>query len=172
MASMAAWLMVELWQLTGIDGDSAGLLSSTAPALSMRGLLLAAVIVGSIGAVLDVAISISSTMAELFLYDPEISGRRLWQGGISVGKEILGSMINTLLLAYLGSSLPFAVLIAMEGADLLALLNDPHITQEILRSLAGTMGLLLTIPLTALTAVWWLGRKRRKKPEPESPCST
>ncbi|MEA4880282.1 MAG: YibE/F family protein, partial [Synergistaceae bacterium] len=75
-------------------------------------------------------------------------------------KEILGSMINTLLLAYLGSSLPFAVLIAMEGIDLLSLLNDPHIAQEILRSLAGTMGLLLTIPLTALTAVWWLGRRR------------
>ena len=169
-ASAAAWLMVELWQLTGLDGDSAALLSSMAPALSMKGLLLAAIIVGSIGAVLDVAISISSSMAELFLYDPGISGRRLWQGGISVGKEILGSMINTLLLAYLGSSLPFAVLIAMEGIDLLSLLNDPHIAQEILRSLAGTMGLLLTIPLTALTAVWWLGRRRKGREEKKAPA--
>ena len=163
-ASAASWLMVDLWQLTGLDGDSAALLSSMAPALSMKGLLLAAVIIGSIGAVLDVAISISSSMAELFAYDPAISGRRLWQGGISVGKEILGSMINTLLLAYLGSSLPFVVLIAMEGIDLLSLLNDPHIAQEILRSLAGTMGLLLTIPLTAMTAVWWLGRRRGNRP--------
>lgn len=170
-ASAAAWLMVELWQLTGLDGDSAALLSSLTPALSMKGLLLAAVIIGSIGAVLDVAISISSSMAELFLYDPGISGIRLWQGGISVGKEILGSMINTLLLAYLGSSLPFVVLIAMEGVDLLSLLNDPHIAQEILRSLAGTMGLLLTIPLTALTAVWWLGLRRGKLSEPNGSSS-
>ncbi len=169
-ASAAAWLMVELWQLTGLDGDSAALLSSMAPALSMKGLLLAAIIVGSIGAVLDVAISISSSMAELFLYDPGISGRRLWQGGISVGKEILGSMINTLLLAYLGSSLPFAVLIALEGIDLLSLLNDPHIAQEILRSLAGTMGLLLTIPLTALAAVWWLGRRRKGSEGKKAPA--
>ncbi len=163
-ASAAAWLMLELWQLTGLDGESAALLSSTSPFLSMKGLLLAAVMVGSIGAVLDVAISISSSMAELFAYDPEISGGRLWQGGISVGKEILGSMINTLLLAYLGSSLPFVVLIATEGADFLGLLNDPHIAQEILRSLAGTMGLLLTIPLTAAAAVWRFGHIKREKP--------
>ncbi|GAB1486008.1 hypothetical protein MASR2M79_10550 [Aminivibrio sp.] len=90
-----------------------------------------------------------------------------------MGKEILGSMINTLLLAYLGSSLPFAVLIAMEGIDLLSLLNDPHIAQEILRSLAGTMGLLLTIPSLPSRRSGGSageGREGRKKgPAPDRP---
>jgi uncharacterized membrane protein len=150
--------MVGLWQLTGLENDSAVLLFSVAPHLELRGLLLAAVMVGGIGAVLDVAVSVTSSMAELYSYDPSIPLRRLWRAGINVGSDVLGSMINTLILAYLGSSLPFVVLISMEGPDLVALLNDPHIAQEILRSVAGTVGLLLTIPVTAGAGVWWIAR--------------
>ena len=133
-------------------------LYSVAPPLELRGLLLAAVMVGAIGAVLDVAVSVTSSMAELYSYDPSIPLRRLWRAGINVGSDVLGSMINTLILAYLGSSLPFVVLISMEGPDVIALLNDPHIAQEILRSVAGTVGLLLTIPVTAGAGVWWIAR--------------
>lgn len=157
-ASVTGWIMVGLWQLTGLENDSAVLLFSVAPHLELRGLLLAAVMVGGIGAVLDVAVSVTSSMAELYSYDPSIPLRRLWRAGINVGSDVLGSMINTLILAYLGSSLPFVVLISMEGPDLVALLNDPHIAQEILRSVAGTVGLLLTIPVTAGAGVWWIAR--------------
>jgi uncharacterized membrane protein len=159
-ASITGWLMVALWQLTGLENDSAVLLFSVAPHLELRGLLLAAVMVGAIGAVLDVAVSVTSSMAELYSYDPSIPIRRLWQAGINVGSDVLGSMINTLILAYLGSSLPFVVLIAMEGPDFTALVNDPHIAQELLRSVAGTVGLLLTIPVTASVGSWWIWRSR------------
>jgi uncharacterized membrane protein len=151
-------MMIALWQLTGLENDSAVLLFSVAPHLELRGLMLAAVMVGAIGAVLDVAISVTSSMAELYSYDPSIPLKRLWRAGLNVGSDVFGSMINTLILAYLGSSLPFVVLIAMEGPDLIALLNDPHIAQEILRSVAGTVGLLLTIPVTAGAGVWWIAR--------------
>ncbi len=157
-ASMTGWIMVALWQLTGLENDSALLLFSLVPWMELRGLLLAAVMVGAIGAVLDVAISVTSTMAELYSYDPDITLRRLWQAGINVGSDVLGSMINTLILAYLGSSLPFVVLIVLEGPDMTALLNDPHIAQEFLRSVAGTVGLLLTIPVTATAGIWWMSR--------------
>jgi len=157
-ASVTGWTMIALWQLTGLENDSAVLLFSVSPHLELRGLMLAAVMVGAIGAVLDVAISVTSSMAELYSYDPSIPLRRLWRAGLNVGSDVLGSMINTLILAYLGSSLPFVVLIAMEGPDLIALLNDPHIAQEILRSVAGTVGLLLTIPVTAGAGVWWIAR--------------
>lgn len=157
-ASLTGWGMVVLWQLTGLESESAVLLSSVSPNLSLQGVLLAAVMVGSIGAVLDVAVSVTSAMAELYEYDPSIPWRRLWKSGLHVGSDVLGSMINTLILAYLGSSLPFVVLVATEGADFVGLLNDPHIAQEILRSVAGTVGLLLTIPVTAAAGGWWVRR--------------
>ncbi|MCR5347832.1 MAG: YibE/F family protein [Fretibacterium sp.] len=146
-------LMVRLWQLTGLAGEGSALLASTLPGIDMQGILLSAVLVGAIGAVLDVGISVTASLAELVDYDPDIPLGRLWQAGVNVGSEVLGSMINTLILAYLGSSLPMAVLISSAGVNMLGLLNDPYIGQEIVQSLAGTTGLLLTIPITAFVFV-------------------
>ena len=154
--------MVFVWQLNGLSGEGAALLASTLPEIDIRGILLASLLIGAIGAVLDVGISITASMAELVDYDPDIPLRRLWQAGTSVGGEVLGSMINTLILAYLGSTLPMAVLISSAGADVIGLLNDPYIGQEIVQSLAGTAGLLLTIPMTALFFVVQEGWQRRR----------
>ena len=154
--------MVFVWQLNGLSGEGAALLASTLPEIDIRGILLASLLIGAIGAVLDVGISITASMAELVDYDPDIPLRRLWEAGTSVGGEVLGSMINTLILAYLGSTLPMAVLISSAGADVIGLLNDPYIGQEIVQSLAGTAGLLLTIPMTALFFVVQEGWQRRR----------
>ncbi|MBQ9582326.1 MAG: YibE/F family protein, partial [Synergistaceae bacterium] len=143
-------LMVYLWQLMGLASDGAALLASTLPGIDMRGILLSAILIGAIGAVLDVGISVSASMAELVDYDPEIPLGRLFLAGINVGSEVLGSMINTLILAYIGSSLPMAVLISSAGVNYIGLMNDPYVAQELAQSLAGTVGLLLTIPMTAL----------------------
>ena len=92
-------------------------------------------------------------MSEFVDYDPDIPLDRLLLAGLNVGTEVLGSMINTLILAYMGSSLPMAVLICSAGVELTGILNDPYISQEIVQSLAGTLGLLLTIPATAFSFV-------------------
>lgn len=160
--------MVLVWQLNGLAGEGAALLASTSPHIDIRGILLASILIGAIGAVLDVGISITASMAELVDYDPGIPLRRLWAAGINVGSEVLGSMINTLILAYLGSALPMTVLISSAGADVVGLLNDPYIAQEIVQSLAGTAGLLLTIPATALSFVVrerWARRARGRGAE-------
>lgn len=141
--------MVYLWQLTGLASDGAALLASTMPGIDMRGILLSAILIGAIGAVLDVGISVTASMAELVDYDPEIPLGRLFLAGINVGSEVLGSMINTLILAYIGSSMPMAILISSAGINFSGLMNDPYIAQELAQSLAGTVGLLLTIPVTA-----------------------
>ena len=146
-------VMVYLWQLNGLAGESATLLASTLPGLNMRGLLLAAVLIGSIGAVLDVSISITASMSEFVDYDNDIPLDRLLLAGLNVGSEVLGSMINTLILAYMGSALPMAVLISSSGVEISGLLNDPYIAQEIVQSLAGTLGLLFTIPAAAFSFV-------------------
>lgn len=146
-------LMVYLWELSGLAGEGSALLASTLPFLNMRGILLAGVLIGAIGAVLDVGISITASMSEFVDYDEDIPLDRLLLAGLNVGTEVLGSMINTLILAYMGSSLPMAVLICSAGVEISGILNDPYIAQEIVQSLAGTLGLLFTIPATAFTFV-------------------
>jgi len=148
-AFIIGYFMVELWQLSGLAGEGASLLATTMIGIDMRGLLLASVLIAAVGAVLDVGISITAAMSELVEYDAAIKLSRLWSAGIRVGTEILGSMINTLILAYLGTSLPIAILISNAGPDFLGLMNDPYVGQEIVQSLAGTAGLVLTIPITA-----------------------
>ncbi|MDR1049230.1 MAG: YibE/F family protein [Synergistaceae bacterium] len=142
-------LMVGFWRLSGLAGENAPLLLSTLPGIDIRGILLAAVVISAVGAVLDVSVSITATLSELAEHDPGIAPLDLWDSGLRVGTEVLGSMINTLILAYLGSSLPMAVLISSAGADFWGLMNDPYVGQEIVHSVAGTSGLLLTIPITA-----------------------
>ncbi len=146
-------VMVYMWELSGLAGEGSALLASTLPSLNMRGILLTSVLIGSIGAVLDVGISITASMSEFVDYDPDIPLDRLLLAGLNVGSEILGSMINTLILAYIGSTLPMAVLICSAGPEFFGILNDPYIAQEIVQSLAGTLGLLLTIPATAFSFV-------------------
>ena len=153
--------MVYLWELNGLAGEGAALLASTLPTMNMRGLLLASVLIGSIGAVLDVSISITASMAEFVDYDNDIPLDRLLLAGLNVGSEVLGSMINTLILAYMGSALPMAVLISSSGVELSGLLNDPYIAQEIVQSLAGTLGLLFTIPASAFSFVLQESLRRR-----------
>ena len=127
----------------------------------MRGILLSSILVGAIGAVLDVGVSITASMSEFVDYDPDIHLDRLLLAGLNVGKEVLGSMINTLILAYIGSSLPMAILISSGGVNITGILNDPYIGQEIIQSLAGTLGLLFTIPVTAFFFVIQEGFRRR-----------
>ncbi len=159
---LVGYVVVKLWQLSGIASDGAALLASTLPGIDMQGILLASVLIGAIGAVLDVGISITASMSEFVDYDPEIALDRLLIAGLNVGNEVLGSMINTLILAYIGSSLPMAVLISSSGINLTGLLNDPYIAQEIVQSLAGTLGLLFTIPATAFAFVIQEGLRRKE----------
>jgi uncharacterized membrane protein len=145
-------LMVGFWRLSGLAGESAPLLASTIPGIDIRGILLSSVVIGAVGAVLDVSVSITAALSELAehgLAGGGIAPFGLWASGLRVGTEVLGSMINTLILAYLGTSLPMAILISSAGADFWGLMNDPYVGQEVVHSVAGTSGLLLTIPVTA-----------------------
>jgi len=111
---------------------TASILGSTLPGIDLRGILLASIIIGASGAVLDVAVSVTSAMAEMKDYNPEISVQDLFQAGLNVNSLVLSLLI-------------------LEAEPIpIALLNDAVISEEVIRALAGTAGLLLTIPLTAL----------------------
>jgi len=152
-ALLFGWFSVILLDLSGLSTESGSLLASTLPELDLKGILLSSIIIGASGAVLDVAISITSSMAEMKDYNPKIPSADLFKAGINVGKEVLGSMVNTLVFAYFGNSLVLALLITEAEPVPIALLNNPSVAEEIVRGLAGTAGLLLTIPLTALFGV-------------------
>jgi len=157
-ASLLGGISIFFWQVSGLAIEGGPLLVSVLPGIDMEGILLASVIIGSIGAVLDVAISITSSMSELYEYDNRISSARLMKAGLNVGKDILGSMINTLILAYFGTSLVISLLIIESVPVAWSILNDPMISAELIKGLAGTAGLLLTVPITALVGSWWIGK--------------
>jgi len=148
-ALLFGWCAIALLHLSGLSTEGASILGSTLPDIDLRGILLASIIIGASGAVLDVAVSVTSAMAEMKDYNPDMPPADLFQAGVNVGREVLGSMINTLVFAYFGNSLVLSLLIMEAEPIPVALLNDAVVTEEVIRALAGTAGLLMTVPLTA-----------------------
>jgi len=158
-ALLFGWAAVALLNLSGLSTEDTSLLASSVSGIDIRGILIASIIVGASGAVLDVAVSVTSAMSEMRDYDPDISASDLFQAGINVGREILGSMINTLVFAYFGNSLVTSLLILEAEPLPMALFNNAVFAEEVIRALAGTAGLLLTIPLTAVFGVFFLSKR-------------
>lgn len=117
-----------------------------------NGLLFAAILLGALGAVMDVSMSISSALYEIKQVNPSLTGKNLFKSGMNIGRDIMGTMVNTLILAYTGSSLNLLILLLAYNKPLIEILNYDMIVVEIVRALSGTIGLILTIPITALAA--------------------
>lgn len=158
-AILFGWLAIGLLALSGLSTEEASILGSTIPGIDLRGILLASIIIGASGAVLDVAVSVTSAMAEMKDYNPDMPAGDLFQAGLNVGREVLGSMVNTLVFAYFGNSLVISLLILEADPIPIAMLNDAVIGEEVIRALAGTVGLLLTVPLTTAFGVLFAQRK-------------
>lgn len=128
--------------------------------LDMNGLLFAAIIIGALGATMDVAVSIASSLEELITTsDSRLSRKSLIKSGMNIGGDIMGTMTNTLILAYVGSSLPLILLLALNSAQLGYAISWEMISTEVLRALAGSIGLICVVPATAL-ATAFIYRKR------------
>lgn len=115
-------------------------------------LLYAGILLGALGAVMDVCTSISSVIHEIKLSNKDASGLFLFKSGMSVGKDIIGTMSNTLILAYAGASMSVIITFMAYNTNLAEVINQEVISVEILRSLAGSIGLILSVPLTAFIA--------------------
>ena len=118
--------------------------------INLRAIIFAGIIIGAMGAVMDVAISIASSLWELKEKAAAINFKSLFRSGLNIGRDILGTMANTLVLAYIGSSLSVVLILSVYSNSLLSLLNSEMIVVEILKTLAGTLGILSAMPLTAL----------------------
>lgn len=140
--------------------------------LDLRGLLLAAFIVGAVGVLDDVTVSQAATVDELAKHSV-LRGRPLFLSALRVGRSHIAATVNTLFLAYLGAGLPLLVLFAVSRQPPASVLNGEIVAVEIVRTLVGSLGIVATVPLTTLIATWLTGvAERRVASAPESPART
>lgn len=129
---------------------------------NFRGLLFSGILMGALGAVMDISMSISSSVSELKEKKPDMSTSELIKSAMKIGQDIMGTMANTLILAYVGGNLYNLILIQSYNLPLYRTLDQDIVAVEILNSLAGSLGLLFTVPITAVTAALLLNRTKNQ----------
>lgn len=149
--SLAVWIGRATY-LTGLSSSEAQMLQYVDGNINFQGLLFAGIMLGALGAILDVGMSVSSAMEQIRETNPAISLPELIKRGMNVGRDMLGTMANTLILAYVGTSLPLLLLFQVHQADFTKIINLDLIATEVVRAMAGSVGLALAVPLTAIIA--------------------
>ena len=144
----------------GLEGMTAPyaetLLFSGNMGLNMRQIFYAAIVIGASGAAMDIAMDISASMSEIKVKKPDIEYKELVKSGFNVGKAVIGTMTTTLLLAYSGSYLALLMLFVSKNTNYVRMLNYKMVASEILRTVTGSIGLVLVAPITAIIAGWIL----------------
>ena len=150
----------KIMRLTGIIDEHSVYLTYYDPPLDLNALIFAMVVIGAMGAVMDVAMDISSSLHELHVKAPALKFNELFNSGITIGRDVMGTMANTLVLAYIGSSLCSIILMLSYSSSLIELLNRESIVVELMNGLIGSMAILLTIPLTSLVCAFIYADKK------------
>lgn len=164
IAGVLAAFAISWMHLTGLDSEEALMLKvTTLSFMNFQEVLFAGIILGSLGAVMDVTISIASTQYEIKNSCPHYGFAEIFKSGINVGRDVMGTMANTLILAYTGSSLPLIFLIlSQNNVSLMRIMNLNIVATEITRALTGSVGLICSIPLTAAITALLLSKKENK----------
>lgn len=129
--------------------------------LKVSGLLVCGVLISALGAVMDVALGIASSVWEMKEQNPDASVGSLFRSGMQIGKDAMGTMANTLILAFAGSSLNMLILVQTYNIPFLQLINTDSIALEVVQSVAGSIGILLTVPLVALISARLMARIKK-----------
>ncbi|MGW0765911.1 YibE/F family protein [Streptomyces sp. NPDC002676] len=138
--------------LTGNTDDSTGLIHGLYPKIDMSGLLLAGVIIGSLGVLDDVTVTQTSAVWELHEANPSMGWRGLYRAGIRIGRDHIASVVNTLVLAYAGAALPLLLLFSIAQSSVGTVANSELVAEEIVRTLVGSIGLVASVPVTTALA--------------------
>lgn len=160
LAAAASWALAAGLKLFGLGGDEAALLQATPlGGIDFRGLLLGGMILGAVGVLDDVTTTQAAAVEELSIADPSLDRRALYLRGLSVGREHVASLINTLFLAYAGVSFPLFLLYRANGGQpLWVFLNGEFVAEEVARTLSGSAALVLAVPIATALAAWRFGR--------------
>ena len=148
-----------LGKLTGLDQDTANLVSLLGHGVDTRGLLLAGTVIGALGVLDDVTVTQTSAVWELRRANPALGFRELYAAGSRIGRDHLASVVNTLVMAYAGTALPLLLAFSLSGRDLGEILTAQQVAQEVVRTLVGSIGLVAAVPITTALAAFVVGRE-------------
>ena len=161
-----SWIFFELASFTGLATEEGITLPIIIDDLDLSALLLGGAMIGALGALDDVTVTQVATVAELKHRNPALSTTELISSGIRVGREHIAATVNTLLLAYVGASMPLLLLFSVSNQSLDIVANSELIAVEIVRTLCGSMGLVAAVPLTTAMAAVLVSRGD-VSPDPE-----
>ncbi|MBV9844722.1 MAG: YibE/F family protein [Kutzneria sp.] len=152
LIGMLGWIFAVVANLTGLDEDTANLITLLGHGVDSRGLLLAGVVIGSVGVLDDVTVTQTSAVWELRRANPSLGWRRLYAAGLRIGRDHMSSSVNTLVMAYAGAGLPLLLAYSVTGRGFADALTAETVAQEVLRTLVGSIGLIASVPITTLLA--------------------
>lgn len=160
LTGIMAIVFSNLSKLTGFGNEDVSFLIGQIPNSSVYNLLLAGMIIGSLGVLDDITISQASIVAELSDANRKLSIWELYRRAMNIGHDHISSLVNTLVLVYAGSALPLLLLFIQSNASPLELLNYEAVAEEVVRTLVGSIGLVTAVPFTTIIAAYWYGNKR------------
>ncbi len=164
ITTLLGWVFTEAMNFTGVATEDAAYLSAiSGGTIDLRGLLLAGLVIGALGVLDDVTVTQAASVWEVYGAHQRISLRSLWASGMRVGKDHVAAVVNTLVLAYVGASLPLFLLITLSDAPLLQSINNEVIAAEIVRSMVGGLGIIAAVPATTFLAAALLIDSRRRE---------
>lgn len=158
VSGLLSMFVIEFASLKGVYGQEGLILWTSNPNLDFKGILTSAMIIAALGAVMDVGMSIASCINEIKQTDPSLNTKSLIKSGMNVGKDIIGTMSNTLILAYIGSSMFLFLL--LENVPMIKFLNLNSVVSEISAALIGSIGIILCVPITAVITSWLVCYKK------------
>ncbi|MBQ4634350.1 MAG: YibE/F family protein [Bacilli bacterium] len=143
-------IMNQILHLTGVTGEEELYLQMLEVKINLKAIIFAAIIISSMGAVMDVSMDIASSLYEIKKHKPNISFKELVKSGLNIGRDIMGTMSNTLILAFIGKSLTTTLLIVTYSSSLAEIFNKELVIIESLEALIGSISILLTAPITSI----------------------
>jgi len=168
LTGVLAWLFVGWSRLTGLTEEGGFLVSALGPGFDLRGLVLGGIIIGSLGVLDDICVGQASAVFELANVNRDLDWRELFSSSLNIGRDHIAAMVNTLLLAYVGASMPLMLAFTIYPEPIWRRINREPIAEEIVRTLAGSLGLVMAVPITGLIAslfARWVVRRGERDAE-------
>ena len=159
IATLFSHITSQLLHISGYNMENAGAIMRLSNGASVSGLFTSSVLVASIGAVMDSTMSVASALEEIKSANPQISTTDLFKAGLNISRDVMGTMSNTLILAFIGSSLSMMIFMYITNTSFNQFINNDFVTMEIVKGLAGSFGIILSTPLTAFISAKLLTTK-------------
>ena len=174
LTAVLASIFVGASRFTGLASEEANFLQAAAGQVNVRGLLLGGIVIGSLGVLDDVTVTQASAVWQLHRADPTQSARALYRAALRIGRDHIGSTVNTLVLAYAGASLPLLLLFTLSSQPVGAVVTGEVVAEEVVRTLVGSVGLVASVPVTTALAAAVVsragpGERRTKRPPDWAP---